>query len=668
MVDAFKYWEIDLTKRGKEVIPATEVAIYTGTTMVNTLLTRRGAKVGCLVTKGFEDSFTLERGFQKIAGYSYSDRLHSVTHMANEPLVPKHQMKGITERTDVFGKEAIPLYENEVRQAVEELINEGVQAIAVTFLFSYLNPSHEQEAARIAHSVIEKLGREVPVFISSEVCPIIRELPRLNSTVLHAYTGEPVRKQLFQIEAKLKENNLKPSLQTFLSYGGLADIRYPRLYESMISGPAGGLCGANFIGQIIGESNIITGDLGGTSFDVGIISAGIMPIQRESEFARFILNLPMVVVDSVGAGVGTYIRIDPITNRIILGPGSAGGDPGPVAYDKGNETPTIADCDLLVGILNPDYYLGGSVKLNKEKSLRIFKEKIADRLKLDVYEAAEGIIKLNDYTMAEILRASLLSRGHSPSDYVLAVYGGAGPMHMASFGFPAEMSFKGVVTFPFAAAFSAFGCATVDFSRRYHKSTTIVSPPGANEDSKATCASKISQAWKELEKEAVAAMIHDGYKEKDIVLERSAFIRYGGQLDDLEVRSPLPRLQTAEDFDALIARFENLYSKVYALGAKFPAGGFQILEVAVTASVYKVKPKIEVFTKEGKTPKSNALKETRKVYHNQKWGLAKIYEMEKLSAGNEIEGLAIIEAPNTTLFIPEGRKIRLDERRFIWME
>ncbi|HVA41125.1 MAG TPA: hydantoinase/oxoprolinase family protein, partial [Candidatus Binataceae bacterium] len=266
--DAMNNWGLDLDHGGDRVLNPLEVAIYTGTTMLNTLLQRRGKRVGLIITKGFEDSFVAERGFQAVAGYSYAERLHTVTHVHNPPLVPRHLVKGATERVDLFGKVVIPLYEHEVRQAVKELLKGGVEAIAILFLFSYINPGHEQTAARIANETIKKTGREIPVFISSEVSPTIRELARLNSVVIQAYAAEPVREQLFRIEDRLKRGGMRYSLQTVLAYGGLAPVRYSRLYESVVSGPVGGLLGARYLGEAVGVNNLITADMGGTSFDV----------------------------------------------------------------------------------------------------------------------------------------------------------------------------------------------------------------------------------------------------------------------------------------------------------------------------------------------------------------------------------------------------------------
>lgn len=663
--DAFSQWGVTLDGGANGVLKPLKVSIYTGTTMLNTLLQRRGKKVGLIITKGFEDSFVAERGFQTVAGYSYADRLHTVTHAHNAPLVPRKLVKGATERVDLFGKVVIPLYEHEVRDAVKELVEAGVEAIAILFLFSYINPAHEQAAARIARAAMKKMGREVPVFISSEVSPTIRELARLNSVVIQAYAAEPVREQLFRIEKRLHDAGVQYPLQTMLAYGGLASVRYPRLYESVVSGPVGGLLGARFLGEGVGINNLISADMGGTSFDVGLVTEGKIPLVREPEFSRFLFNLPMVTINSVGAGAGTYIRLDPLTKRIMLGPESAGADPGPVCYDRGNEIPTVVDCDLILGVVNPDYYLGGKIKLNKEKALARFREEIARPLGLDVYKAAQGVLELINAVMRDQIRSLVLAKGYSTVDYTLMAFGGAGPMHMA--GFTEGLALKGLVTVPYAAAFSAFGCATVDYSHRYQRSTHIFVAPGAERPAKVAVGKELNRAWEDLETRALAEMMAEGFARDAVHLQQVAFVRYGGQLDDVEVSSPVGRLESSEQLDALIARFEDLYARIYVSGARFPEAGFQILEVGVVATVPKVKPLIERRPLSPPEPPARALKGIRQVYRHDRWHKARIFEMGELEPGNVIDGVAVIEAPNTTLFVPERKRIRFDEWGLIWL-
>ena len=662
--DALSYW--GLAQDGRDVCKNAETAIYTGTSMLNTLINLSGLKAGLIVTRGFEDVVVQGRGSQTFIGYEWSEISHMQYRKHRPPLVPRKYTHGVTERIDMFGQAVIPIYEHEVDAAVRELLSEGVESLAIVFLHSFTNPSHERRAAEIARQVMEEMGRSVPLVLSSEVAPIVREVSRANATIIQAYAAEPARKQLVGVEAKLAERGYEHSLKTVLCYGGVTNIRYPRLFETVMSGPVGGIMGGHYLANTIGGlENLVCADMGGTSFDAGCITAGILPINREPPFQQMYVNVPMLDIRSIGAGTGTYIRLDPDTNRLKLGPDSAGGTPGPVFQDAGNETPTIGDCDLILGIINEDYYLGGRIKVHKDKALTIFEEKVAEPLGLDVHTAAEQCVKLVNVLMREHLVRTLML-GYDIRDYTLLGYGGAGPMHLA--GFASEYPWKGVATVPHAAAFSAWGGACMDYAHRRHKSVSAVIPPGADAATKMYAAQIVSAAWEELEAQLLEELLSEGFSRDQISLRQLAYMKYFGHLDDLEVASPVPRLASEEDVDRLVAHFEEVFTKTYTLAGKPPYPTYQIGEVSVVAQVSTVKPLIVKYDLEAKEPPKKASKGTRPVYQDGRWHEAQLYEMDELRPGNEIVGLAVIEAPNTTLFVPAGWRARLDEYEIFWLE
>ncbi len=452
---------------GRDFGSQIETAIYTGTSMLNTVINMSGYKTGILVTRGFEDIIAQGRGSQTFINAQWSEITHMQYRKHRTPLVPRSLARGVTERVDMFGTVVIPMYEHEVVQGVRELlVDEEVESIAIIFLQSFNNPQHEQRAAEIAREVMKEVGREVVLELSSQVAPTMREVSRANATVVQAYASDPARKQLYRIEEELTKVGYKHSLKTVLGYGGITNIRYPRLFEAAMSGPVGGLMGAKYLASVMGEENIVCSDVGGTSFDAGTITAGVLPIDREPGFQDMYVNVPMLGITSIGAGTGTYIRLDPQTMRIKLGPDSAGGTPGPTFIEAGNTTPTINDANLLLGILNENNYLGGKVAVNKEVSYKYFKEKIADPLGLDVYVAAETCLELLNVIMREHLVRSLMV-GHDIREYVLLGYGGAGPLHLL--GYAGDHPWKAVATVPHAGAFSAWGGACMDYSHRRHK-------------------------------------------------------------------------------------------------------------------------------------------------------------------------------------------------------
>jgi N-methylhydantoinase A len=664
--DAFAYWDIDFDKEARKILPRVEAFVYSGTSMMNVLITQTGRKVGVITQRGDEDVFLHERSAQTWAGYAYQDLLHHVTHRHNEPLVPRNLVKGVSGRIDMFTMEAIPLYEDEVVIAVEQLLDEGVDAIAICLWYSYLNPAHELRVAELAEEIMNAKARRVPLYLSHRLCPITREQGRLNTLVLHAYAAEPGRRQLLGIEGRLEGHGYKYPLQIVLSHGGLTNIRYPRIHEACFSGPIGGLLGAKYLEEKLGIGNWVCTDMGGTSFDVGLLMGGEPVMVREVVINRRIYNIPTLLMDTVGAGCGMYVTIDPITNRIHLGPESAGADPGPVSYDMGNEIPTVMDCCLIMGLLNEDNYLGGKIKLDKEKAFRAIKETCADVLKVDPYYFAEGVYKLINSRMKEHIRTVLAVRGFSPADYTLLCYGGAGPMHLA--GYSDGLPFKGVATLPWAAAFSSFGCAAVDISHRYQKSTGVLIEEGTSEDMKLMMGQMmLNGGWEELEGLARADFEAEGLPWEEARIQQIAYVRYGSQMDDLEVPSPVSRIETAEDMDRLIDAFEDLYERVYAGVAKHPQAGYQIMELGVVASVPKVKPRLVRSPLGKKALAPEAYKGKRQVYMEGKWQEASVVDMDSIMPGNEITGMAIIEAPSTTLVLPPGRKVEMDEWSLLWL-
>ncbi len=644
----------------EQVFPDLVAGIYAGTAMLNRLLERRGNKVGLLVTRGMEDYLLMERGLQTYLGYHYSDRLHAVTHIHNEPLVPRDRIFGITGRIDQFGKQVIPLYEHEVKEALKRLLEEKVDGICVNFLFSYISSRHEKQAAEILNSELERIGQKVPVYLSSNIHPVRGDFPRLNCLLLEAYAAEPSRAHLLKIKEVTKKLGAKFELQIMAAHGGSIDVESTNLYQTVVSGPIGGIVGGRYLAKKLGIDNMLCSDVGGTSFDVGLITAGDYAINSEPEVARFKLNLPMIAIDSIGAGTGTIIKIDPLNNRIELGPESAGSSPGPICYDMGGEEPSITDCDVLLGLLNPDYFLGGTIKLNVEKAKKQFKEKVSDKLGMDIYQAAAGIVDLMESKMRDLLNAMVLGRGFLPSDYTLLCYGGGGPVHCANYS--NGISFKDILVPTWAAAFSAYGCACGDYTHRADHSVELVVPPNADNDTKMEIAQSLNKVWDELKTKIVQEYERSGHSEETIIFRPGIRMKYAGQLDSLEIQSPAGEIRVIDDFDNIIASFEELYGKVYASAARFSEAGYQITEVINVGVKETQKPTlIKHPLKSGKPPKQ-ALKGTRKVYwKNEGWMSANIYEMDQLEPGNEIKGLSIIEAPATTYVVPPDCTTFLNE-------
>ena len=527
-----------------EFLASLEVIGYGATTVLNAVLTRQGGRPGMLVTRGFEHLLLMERGKQSWVTLSRQDRIHPVTHRHSQPLVARQHIRGVSERIDSLGREIVPLNEDDVYQAVGEIIAQGVDSLVIVFLWSFLTDEHEQRAKAIAREVADAAGVGIPIFCSSEISPTLRELPRANAACIEAFAGPSTIRALARLETDLKEGGFRGELQVMQSAGGLAPARHVRAIDTAKSGPVGGLIGTRFIGDLYGFSNLVSTDVGGTSFDVSLITDGFIGVDREPVMAGLLLSLPMMEVASIGAGGGTIARVDSLTGRLSVGPDSAGAVPGPVCYGQGGSEPTVTDADLVLGYLNPSAFIGGRIALDLESSRAAIRRQIADPLGLSVEAAAAGIREVIDTMMREAVVGLVALRGFALEDYVLLSFGGAGPTHVA--GYTSGLPLKAVLTFPYAAVFSAFGAAAADYEHHYHRAVNVVVAPGADDEELAEHGARLSRAWERMEHEALAQMNDEGMAADEVRLRHVAMVRYGRQLNDLIVPSPVTRCDTAD--------------------------------------------------------------------------------------------------------------------------
>jgi N-methylhydantoinase A/oxoprolinase/acetone carboxylase beta subunit len=402
-------------------------------------------------------------------------------------------------------------------------------------------------------------------------------------------------------------------------------------------------------------------DIGGTSFDVALLTNGEYEIKSDPDVAHLKMNFPMVKIDSIGAGTGSFVRVNPISKRIEFGPDSAGSGIGMSNPAVGLDTVTISDCDVVLGLINVDYFLGGQVTLDRARAIEGVRTQIAEPLGLDVAEAATGVIELFEDELQRQLRALVTGKGFEAAEFVLLGYGGGGPLHVA--GFSAGLGFKDVLVPTWAAGFSAFGCVCADFAYRLDRQVDIEIPPNATAEDKARVARHIDRAWTELRARVAAEFAKSGIAADRIEFHPQLRLQYLGQLNDIEVLCPLDRLTDADDVDRILAEYEEQYGKVYAASARAPELGYFVTLAIVTGTVPAEKPVIAAEPLAGPEPPAGARKERRPVFSRGRWADAEIYEMDRLLAGNELEGLAIVEAPSTTFVIPEGWQTRLDEHR-----
>jgi N-methylhydantoinase A/acetone carboxylase beta subunit len=654
--DAARYWKSSV----EATMPALVSGTYSGTAMINRLLERKGRRVGCIVTAGMEDYLRLERGIQTYLGYSYSDRVHLVTHRHNEPLVPRSRMKGATERVDVFGDVVIPLYEEEVRVAARELLEDGVEAICICFVFAYRNDAHEARAEALVREEMARAGRVVPIYRSSDRYPLRPDFPRLNTLLIEAYAAEPSRGHLQKVRAAAREHGARFDLRIMASHGGTISIDARELAKTLISGPIGGVIGGRYLAERLGTGNVVCTDIGGTSFDLALITDGRYHIKNIPDVGRFLLNIPLVQIDSVGAGTGSFVRVNPASGRIEIGPDSAGSRIGTCYAEAGVEIPSITDCDLVLGYVNPDYFLGGEIALDVERAREAIRSQLAEPLGLGVEEAAAGVVELFEDHLKNTVLGQVLGKGYAPVNYTLLSYGGGGPLHVA--GYTRGLHFEDVLVPAWAAGFSAFGCACGDFEYRHDRTVDVPLLPGAGEDGWRVVADSYNAAWDALDDQVATEFARSEVSREMITFNPLLRMQYFGQLNDLELRSPVQRIRSRADLDAIVADFEELYAKIYRRSARTPEFGYMFTSAISLGAVDVEKPKLPDESPTADVP-ATAQKATREVWHDGSWVPARIYEMERLRAGNSIDGPAVIEDPATTLVIPPGASAELDQHR-----
>ncbi len=647
--DGLKHWDCSL-EEGAESIRAT---IYSGTAMLNRVLTKEGdSPIGVIVTAGFEDVLRFERGIQVWLGLSYADRLHSVSHRHNEPIVPKRYIRGVRERITVLGQELAPLYENEAREAVQDLLEEGVKAICVCFHFSFRDPSHELKMEAIAREVMEEKGVDIPILLSCKHNPVRGELPRLQTLILEAYAASPSRRHVGAIQEALRSKGSSGPLRIFTCYGGSIPLNHEWMVSTLVSGPIGGITGAKYVADELGIENVVCSDVGGTSFDVGLLTEGRYTLDIEPEIARMKLALPSIALDSVGAGTGMYVRLDPVIKRMELGPDSAGFRIGMCVEEK---TPTLNDCNLLLGYLNPDYFLGGDVILDVERARRGLAEQIAEPLGISVEAAAAGVVELVNTQMRDHLYAMILGRGYSPENYALFSYGGGGPLHVC--GYMEGLGFERVYVPVWAPAFSAFGCACADYAFRYDQQLDFAISPGLGEAE--TLVETLNGTWESLKAKVEAEMGKEGLPIGEMEFQTRLRLQYQGQLDDLEITVTGFPIH-ADDIPQILRDFDDVYDRVFPTASKSPELGYLVTRAVAQGVLPTEKPSLQEYPMTSPTPSEGAKKEGRPIHWKGAWVDASVYEMEALEPGNVVTGPSVIEAPATTFLLPPGFETTLN--------
>jgi N-methylhydantoinase A/oxoprolinase/acetone carboxylase beta subunit len=622
------------------------VVLVHGTTLAtNAVIERTGARTGLLTTAGFVDVLAIGRESR----YDYYDLQLELP----EPLVPRPLRRGVIERVDRDGTIVTPLDRASLAREVDALLAAGVESIAISYLHSYRNAAHERETA--AH--IARVAPQVSVSCSCEVSPEIREFERTSTTVINAYLQPIVERYLRRLDRRLAERGFRGSFQLMLSSGLLTTARLAQQFPTRLieSGPAGGTMLGAFYSRLTGRRNLIAFDMGGTTAKASLIHDGEATVAREFEVGRierfkrgsgYPVRTPCVDMEEIGTGGGSIASIDKL-GQVQVGPRSAGSVPGPACYARGGKEPTVTDADLVLGYLDPDYFLGGEMKLERDAAAESIERRIARPLGLSTEQAAWAIHRVANEEMANAFRIHAMEQGRDPARYGLLAFGGAGPVH--AYGVARILRSPTILSPASAGVASALG---------------FLVAPIAAEGSQSYMArldridwTRVNEIYTQLEQAGRAFLAESGVKPDEMTVSRSADMQYLGQMHDIAVSIPLGRLGRADESrlrEAFYGRYEELFQRVVT---RIPV---EALTWRVTVSAPA--PHLNL-SRPPAVPGGAARKGVRPAYFPEEraYVATPVYDRYAMGSGDRLVGPALIEERESTFVVGPGARVQVDE-------
>lgn len=623
----------------------TELIIHGTTVATNTMLEFNGAKTGLITTDGFRDDIEIRRG--------YKERIFNPRYPAPIPIAQRRHRLTVRERIDREGKVLIPLDEREVAERVRTLKSAGVESIGVCLFFGFLNPSHEKKIAEV-------IKREHPnafISLSHEVLPQIREFERVSTTLVNAYTGPKLKRYLERLEDELKKNGFASEFFVMLSNGGIMNAGYAGNFAvySLFSGPAGGAVACSqLIGNLCNEPNLITVDMGGTSYDVALIREGKPTVTTGYWISRYRVAAPMLDITTIGAGGGSIAWVD-AGGALQVGPRSAGAVPGPACYGRGGREPTVTDANLILGYLNPDNFLGGEMKLDRKAAEAAIADKVAKPLGLDVVQSANGIFRIVNNSMTNGIRVVSVQKGYDPRDFALVAFGGNGALHA---GMQArELAIRKVIVPRIATAFSARGLLSSNIV--VNKMRTYI---GRSDAYDLSAINDLISSMKEEAGEDLPPLSRRraGFAD-EILWNYQMDMHYKGETHEIAVQLPSEQgTVAASHVEQAVESFHAAHEMLHTFSNPEDPVFFMNLRVEMIVETQKPQPKPLDFV--GEDP-SAALLGTRRVFFDEKGDFmdTPIYDGLRVRCGNVLPGPCIIEEPATTIVVYPGQTAHLTE-------
>jgi N-methylhydantoinase A len=623
--------------------------VHGQTVVINTIITRSGPKTGLITTEGFH---ILE------IGRANRRDMFNLKYRKPEQFVPRHLTSWVKERITADGSVVIPVNEDEMRNAAGELIEKGCQSIAVSFINSYANPEHEKKAERIVKEEMEKRGKRAHVTLSSELSSEWREYERTSTAVLNAYTQPGLDAYTGVLEQALKRMNFEGIFYVTLASGGMATSDFAKKYPitTVEGGPVAGIVGGIALAELLGYRDLIVLDGGSTTTKAGLVKDLVPRITTEYYVGRdrfrpgYPIKVPVVEITEVGNGGTSIAWIDDV-GALKVGPKAAGAYPGPACYGKGGTEPTLTDAYVVAGYLNPNYLLGGELKIYRDKAEGALK-KFADHYKIPIEDAAEAIIRIANDQAAHAIMLVSVQRGLDPRDFTLIAHGGSGPMFAPFIASELRIPRIVVPVIP-VGVFSAWGMLVADVRHDLVR-THIMKLTGKTEDARL-----IDDIYDALRKELLDIFATERAELEKVFITRHADMRYYGQEHVIKV-PVMPGKIEAEEVKEIEKAFTNAHEKEY--GFILEDNPVEIVNFHTTGVLRVKRPALQTLSYEGKTI-GKALKEEREVYFGRTEGLKRtpVYSRDLLPTGVEITGPAIIEETTSTTIVTEDFKAKTDK-------
>jgi N-methylhydantoinase A len=605
-----------------------------GTTVgLNAFLERRGTRVLLVTTEGFKDVYTIARGDRK--------KLFDLQYRKPEPLIPPRDVHSVRERVRWDGSVLEPLQEEDLESIARKVRDEGVGAVAVCLLHSYVNPEHELKVREI----LERLCPGVSISLSHEIAREWREYERASSAVFNAYIAPTVERYLTNLESQMGEEGVQTTLHVMQSNGGVMTAAAARELpiQSLLSGPVGGTIGGHGLSEMMGRPNLLCVDMGGTSFDASLIVDGQPRISSETALEGLPVLMPIVDIHTIGAGGGSLAWLE--AGALRVGPRSAGADPGPACYGRGGTEPTVTDANLFLGRMNPDYFLGGEMKLDTSRAAEAI-GKVARRLDLSDEELAEGMLAIINAKMADAMRTITVKQGIDPREYTLVAFGGAGPMHAVALATELEI---GEVVVPWApGTFSAWGMLQTDV--RHDVTQTFYRAL------EATSAKELSELYADLEAQGKDVLAGQGVEEQEMRFVRTADMRYIGQEYFVNVSVPSDGAFSDEDVTEITDRFHVAYDTQY--GHSTPGAPVEFVNLRVAAMGEVVG---RTLGRKAEPAGETVPSDTREVIFEGEPRKAAIWRRDRLPPATSLSGPLVIEEETATTVVPPGWSARVDD-------